>query len=327
MIDTVQLRHQILMPSPQELQDRGFRRLFGQIKRWRWDYQIAGKTVPRLTWRSTEGGDWFTAEVSLPKMIYSSNVLPLTASDVEEGLELLSQFVEHTAGVAFEPLGALVGRVDYCYSFQVGEGNVSPYLFSVSRANFPNLSRRIVENSSVTFRNNARSKEVQIYDKWEEMTEQLRDGKATEAQRDSASGLIRLEVRHCTSPACNRLATKYDVPYRTAKYLLSPDIAYQEIEEALTAIGLDRSIVAVDMRVDAIRKAFGDTAQCRRLLAFITLLDRYGEGFWEHGYGGYKRSKYYEEAGLLRKAGLWLCAEQALPGLRIEWADTVAKAA
>jgi hypothetical protein len=240
---------------------------------------------------------------------------------------VLSQFVEHTAGVVFEPLGALVGRVDYCHNFQVGEGNVSPYLFSVSRANFPNLARRIIERSSVTFRNNARSKEVQLYDKWEEMTEQVKGGKATEAQCDSALDMLRIEVRHYTSPACARLATKYDLPSRTARFLLSPDIAFREVNEALKGLGLDCPIIAIDRRVDGIRRAFGDTAQCRRLLGFITLLDRYGEDFWEQGYGGYKRSKYYQEAGLLRKAGVWLYAEKPLPALVIERADKLANAA
>jgi len=327
MIDTVQFRHQIPMPSLKGVQDRGFRRVKGQPYKWVWDYQVTGKTVPRLTWRSTEGGDWLTVEVSLPKLLYSSNVFPLTADDIREGLEMISEFVEHTAGVVFEASEALVGRVDYCHGFQVGSENMMPYLSAISRANYPNLPFPSIKRSSVTFSNKARSKEIQLYDKWEEMSEQFKEGKATEDQRDSALGFLRLEVRHRTSPACTRLATKHDQPNRTAKYLLSPDIAYREIEESLTALGLDRPIVAVDGRVDGIRKAFGDTPLCRRLLGFITLLDRYGEGFWKHGYGGYKKSKYHEEAKLLRGAGLWLYSEQPLPALQIEPFERLARAA
>lgn len=322
--DTIQLRHQHLMPSPRELDDRGFSRAQGQPGKWRWDYSIAGKTLPRLTWRSTESGDWLTAEVSLPKMLYSSNVLPITDDDVRVGMKMISQFVADTAGVAFEASRALVGRVDCSHSFPVGEAYVMPYLNAVSRATFPQLPRRITELSSVTFKNN--SKEVQLYDKWEEMAVQVKKGEATEAQRDIALGILRIEVRYRTSPACARLATKHKLPDRTAKYLLSSDIAYREIEEALNALGLDHPIGSIDTRVDRIIDAYGDTPLSRRLLGFITLLDRYGEGFWKHGYAGYKRSKYLEEAKLLRNAGIWLHSEQPLPTLVME-SPTLANAA
>jgi hypothetical protein len=231
------------------------------------------------------------------------------------------------AGVAFEASGALVGRVDYCHAFQVREDNLMPYLAAASRANFPNLQRRIIERSSVTFRNNARSKEVQLYDKWEEMLEQFKEGKATEAQLNIALGILKLEVRHRKYASCARLATKHKQPHNTARYLLTPDVAYREIEDALRALGLDRPITAIDGRIDGIRKMFGDTFLCCRLLAFIILLERYGEGFWKHNYGGYKKSKYYSEAKLLRDAGLWLHSEQSLPALQVEPLERLTKAA
>jgi hypothetical protein len=325
MIDTVQLRHQVLMPSPTGLQDRGFRRLQRQPNSWGWDYSIAGKTVPRLTWRSTNGGDWLTAEVSLPKLLYSENVHPITGDDVSEGLTMISELVSNTAGVSFNAATALVGRVDFYGGFKVGEDYLAPYLAAVSRANIIHLPRRIIENFSVTFKN--KSKEIQLYDKWEEMLSQLRAGKATKEQWNKAAGILRLEVRYRTTAACKRLAHKYNLTYYSAENLLALEIASQELDEALAATGLNQPIASVDKRVDDIRNTFGDNALCRRLLGFITLLDRYGEGFWRHNYAGYKRSKYFKEASLLRNAGIWLYSEQPLPALQIEQVNSLARAA
>src|SRR5215213_7588218 len=99
MFDTVQLRRQFPLPSSMELEGRGFRRLWGDSKRWVWDASVIGKTLPRLTWRSTQGRDWLTAEVSIPKMLYSNNVFSVTADDVQKGMKLVSQFASDVAGV------------------------------------------------------------------------------------------------------------------------------------------------------------------------------------------------------------------------------------
>jgi hypothetical protein len=127
-----------------------------------------------------------------------------------------------------------------------------------------------------------------------------------------------MEVRYLKSSACKRLAAKHNLPHRTANYLLSPHIAYREIEEALTALGLDQPIISIDRRVDSIIEAYGNTALSRRLLGFLPLLERYGEGFWKQNRAGYKRSKYLAEARLLREAGIWLYSEQPLPALVVE---------
>lgn len=313
------------MPTLPELYGRGFRRVVGQSQKWRWNYSIAGRTVPRLTWRSTQWGDWLTAEVSLPKLLYSDNVYPITADDVSEGLTMISELVSDIAGVTFDAATALVGRIDFYGGFEVGKDYQMPYLTAVSQANVIHLPRRIIERSSVTFKND--SKEIQLYDKWEEMMSQFQEGKATEDEVNRAVGILRLEVRYRTTAACKRLVDKHKLPYHSAVNLLALEIAIQELDEALCALGLNQPIASVDMRVDSIRNAFGDNALCRRLLGFITLLDRYGEGFWQHNYAGYKRSKYYKEASLLRKAGIWLHSEQSLPALQIEQINSLNRAA
>ncbi len=82
-------------------------------------------------------------------------------------------------------------------------------------------------------------------------------------------------------------------------------------------LGLDKITETVDARIDILREVYGDTHQMRRLVAFLGFLDRYGEGFWRHGFGGYGRSAYFQYCRDLKKAGVWLKSDRQLPPLRL----------
>ena len=127
---------------------------------------------------------------------------------------------------------------------------------------------------------------------------------------------MRVEVRHKIAEACQRLSEKYGFPRRTAMDLFTGTIAYQELSDALSDLGLDREILKYDSRIDALRDYYGDTATFRRLAGFITLLEHYGENFWRGEYGGYSRTTYYEHM-MVKRAGAWLCSDVALEPLRL----------
>jgi hypothetical protein len=99
--------------------------------------------------------------------------------------------------------------------------------------------------------------------------------------------------------------------------LLVSNVAYAELARALQMIGMDQVTYTVDERVDRLRAMYGDTRRCHNLLAFISLLDRYGEDFHRAGIGGYSATTYYRHVRDLKRAGIWLRGERQLPPLHI----------
>lgn len=320
MIDTVSLRHTFPLPPQSEIADRGFVTKCGhppsdcEHQKWKLNQPKDNETLPRLTWSSSPSGDWLTTEVSVPKFLFNSNVIQLTDADIERGLNEISRFVSTTAGVPFNAHSALVGRVDYCHNFAVGEGNKIPYLSAAAHASIPRMKRHQID-TNLAFMHG--SQKILLYGKHDEVAHRANSGRATDDELRESVGLLRLEISHFNSDACRRLADRYSLPNRYADLLLYSGIAHQEVERGLTMLGLDKVTETVDARIDILREVYGDTHQMRRLVAFLGFLDRYGEGFWRHGFGGYGRSTYFQYCRDLKKAGVWLKADRQLPPLRL----------
>jgi hypothetical protein len=158
---------------------------------------------------------------------------------------------------------------------------------------------------------------VRLYGKHDEVASRANKGRASDDELRASVGLLRLEVSHFTSDACRRLSDRYCLADRYADLQLNSSIAKMEIERELSMLGLDEVTETVDVRLDVLREVYGDTPHTRRLAAFLGFLDRYGEGFWEHGIGGYGRSTYFQYRRDLKKANVWLRLERRLPPLRL----------
>lgn len=320
MIDTVSLRHSAPLPPPSELAERGFIAKYSyassdsERQRWRLNPPKYAETLPRLTWSSSPSGDWLTTEVSVPKFLFSTNLIQLTDANIQRGLDGISRFVSTTAGVNFDARSALVGRVDYCHNFAVGEGNKIPYLSAAAHASIPRMKAHRIE-SSLAFTHS--SQKILLYDKHDEVASRAKKGQASDGELRESVGLLRLEISHFTSDACRRLSKSYSLPGRSADLLLHSSIAHQEIERGLKMLGLDDVTETVDARLDALREVYGETSHSRCLAGFLYFLDRYGEDFWQHGIGGYKRSTYFKYRRELKNAGVWLRSDRQLPPLRL----------
>jgi hypothetical protein len=173
--------------------------------------------------------------------------------------------------------------------------------------------------TSLAFKNN--SQIIRLYGKHEEVKYRVDKGRATEAELRDSVGLLRLEVSHFNSDACRRLSHKYSLEGRYAHLLLHSSIARQELDRGLIALGLNNVTETVDARVDLLREIYGDSPHTRRLVAFLGFLDRYGEGFWHHGFGGYRRSAYFQCRRDVKKAGVWLKSDHQLPPLQLIKSD------
>ncbi len=318
MIDTVALRHNIPLLPPDLMFERGFttRRYTLSDNRyttWKLNPPRNKGTLPRLTWSSTPGGDWLTAEVSLPKFLFGNNVRLVSDVDVQRGLSDISRFISETSGVTFDAPLSQVGRVDYCGAFHVGESNIVPYIAATAHATAARMLRHQFGSTTVCLGN--KSKRFMVYSKHEEVLNRARAGSVTDDELHNSLGQLRLEVTH-RNDSCRRVTKRYKLPARQARYLLTSHIALNELELALEVLGLNKITESKDARLDVLRERYGDTTHCRCLIAFLSYLDRYGEDFWKHGVG-YKRSTYYGYASELKTAGVWLRSDKVLPSLHL----------
>lgn len=311
MIDTVQIRHRIPMLPLPELAVLGFHHERSKNGKTVWVRN--DKSRPRLTWSQTAGGDWLSAEVSLPILLFGRNTVQLRETDILPALDQLSVYVQEAVGVAFNAATALVGRVDYCYDFQVGEANLLRYLAAVKQASLPRLNIHTVGNS-VSFGNKSRM--VVLYDKEAEVTSR-RQGRQMPESVEEARGVLRLEVRYLRSKACKGLQEKYHLSAQTSHSLLSSDVARQEIASTLSALGLNKELPAYDRRIDRLREHYGDTRLVRSLVGFLSLFDTYGEDLWRRQIAGYSRSLFYDHRQQAKAANALLASKVSLPPLSI----------
>jgi hypothetical protein len=278
-------------------------------------------TLPRLTWNSSPSGDWLTAEVSLPKFLFGNNVRMVSDADVRHALKDISCFITETVGVPFDAPSALVGRVDYCENLPVGETNISTIASAAAQASIPRMVRYHIGPTTVTFKQS--SKHITIYGKHAEVATHVREGNATAEELRTSHGQLRLEVKYLTSDSCKRLAKRYGLSERTAENLLVGVIAHEELYRALEALNLNKPTGLANARIDVLREVYGDTGRFRTLVAFLAILDRYGEHFWRQKIGGYSRSTYFAYARALKSAGVWLKTDESIAPLRLVHSVTV----
>lgn len=312
MIDTVQLRHSLPLPSPRELIAQGWTPIMRGDIRWTRNLQT-NESLPRLTWRRTPIGSWLTAEISLPKLLYTNNVRLITDADVAHSLEKISHYISGIIQDEFDAATAIVGRIDYCFNFNVGEANIASYISLVASVSVPYMTRSIVEETTAIWKN--KSKEITVYGKHAEVAKQVRKRKATQADCKSALGLLRVEVRLKSFYSIGCLVQRYKLPDRKAQNMLSCRLALQEIASVLRVLGLDRKAPVIDERFDMLREKYGDTENFRKLVAFLALHDRYGERFWKRGIGNYSPSTIHRYLRDLKDANVRLSLLRELPPL------------
>lgn len=312
MVDSFTLQKRIKMHSPNRMVELGFRKRRGawDANGWYKNPARGGPYCPSLTWSQTLSGDWLHVQASAPRIIYGRNTVFPTQSDVESAVERVGSFVEETADIEFDANNARVTKVEYFANLPVDRSNLNSYLDAIFDAALPKFRRSRIDGS-VMFASG--SKIFKFYDK---QVEALAKKLGTDAAEEAAD-VLRYEIRIPTTTACKRLMNKYGLCSRYARDVLVGPVALAELSQGLADLGLDRPIGTYDSRIDRLRDYYGDSALFRRLVAFLTLFDRYSEGFWRFKCGGYSRSLYFEHMRLIKKAGAWLRAPSPLGRLVI----------
>jgi hypothetical protein len=248
--------------------------------------------------------------------------------DVGQFLDETSDYVSDVTGRDFDAHTALVGRLDICHNFNVGEWNIVPHIYAVASLSLPRMNRMQVNDTTVFFQNKSKkhskkhrlTEKLMLYGKLRQMKE---DGNATLEELKAANGVLRLEHRF-DGDGVRRLSRDYD-RNRHADCLLVSEIARDVLRNDLERTNLNKPKVAADDRIDTLLKALPkkrDTGVAvQRLAGFLSLLDHYGEDFWHIPELGYSRSTYYEYARQCREADVWRRNEHPakLQPLRLVW--------
>jgi hypothetical protein len=322
MFDTVAVRHAEKLPSPVELGELGWRSACGHAPgkddRQKWLLNLPNK--PRLTWSSApDGGAYLTAECSLPKLLYGNNILMISDDDMPSAFDSISDYVSELSGRDFDSRTALVGRLDICYNFQVGEPNVNSYISGVSGGSIPRMRRNAINDSTVRFE--GKQSKVMVYGKFLEVSHLQKQGKATPEEVTASCGVLRLETSYFKTPAIKRLAERYGFAERIACNLLSGEVAKGELEKSMCKLNLDKPIVTQDARLEALVRSGHTGTRIENLMGFLSLLDRFGEDFYLLPELNYKRATYYKRAKACRDAGVLRSglSHKALPALKLVW--------
>lgn len=326
MIDTVRLTSQLLMHAPVAMRELYFSPRCGHTapgamrpSTWVLNSPNADPSRPRLTWTAAPDGlDYLSAEISLPTLLYGSNVSILTGDvQIKEALHTLTRFVCETANTSFDLENANVSRVDFCYHWRLkDQASVYAYLSALCSASVPRMTSRITGETTVDFI--SRSQTVSVYSKLDEVFNRVRQGAAAYQLMNAAVGVLRLEKRYRTSSACRRLARRLAVGNRVALNLLNANTALSVLEETMRDLGIDSSIESADTREIRLREYYGPGQRYLRLLGFLYASDSLGATNLVK-LGVLSRSDYYSKLSELKRAGVWLMSpsKKRLPPLRL----------
>lgn len=251
---------------------------------------------------SPDGEYYLSIEASLPKILFGHNIAVLTPGEIRQSLLMLSNFASANFGIDFDALRANVARVDFCVNFFVGADKIYAYLRAATEARPPRLKRRIIGKiETVEFFNEQRK--IYLYDKARQSLALLRRQKISPDVAASAIGLIRLEARFNNSVVIERLVVeRLNLGDRTAQTVLDSVVAMRILSEALAQFELDKPVITVDRRVEALQKFYGFGNKLQHLLGFLQLCDYYGQDNLVSR-GVIKRSAYYKNISDLRCAG------------------------
>lgn len=316
MIDSVLLVQSYAHPLEKSVLRKFFRR--GDHHIYGGEEASAERHNPRLIYYSgAHAGHYLSVQASLPKILYNTNLRVLTDEEIDHALSIVSDYVLRETHAGFDARAANVGRVDYCFNFQVGEEKIFPYLRAAMEATPAHLKRRVIGNIETVDHYN-KSRKLTIYAKKREVERQMKLGRATERDVEAADGLLRIEARFTAAGAVKGLREKLGLADRTAQSLLRCQIAEHVLTRMLNELELNQSIASKTERFDRLRHRFGFSPKFQRLIGFMTMCEVYGaENLVRMDI--VKRASFYEQRRAMQQARAWVWSPmpETLPGLRI----------
>jgi hypothetical protein len=261
------------------------------------DRKIEG--LPRLTYN----GNLLMCEVSLPKFLNGENATVLSENEVFEGYKKLHSWVCEKVDKKLPNIVVWnTSRVDYCYSWQVGD-LVGQYINAFASVPINGYSRQsYVDGENKTQGNTWRCKSVKVncYDK------------GLESKLDFAAGVLRLEIQNLNSNACRNVALRNDLG-QFAGDLIDNGVAKKELTHWFDRIGHHKRIFQEDDLMEILLKNYGSDGAASRY--FFAMALRKMPGSVKDYYSKRTLARRISES---KKEGWLFQAEKELPVLEIK---------
>jgi hypothetical protein len=237
--------------------------------------------LPRITFSSTYWGDWTVGvEVSVPQMLFGSNVEPAIAEDIPTYIAKISEFMVDRTGLPFDAWNARVRRVDFTTDIFVSEEKIPSIIMRLDRVTLPKYDRIKVNDTTIKFRSRAKksrvSQELEIYAKLQERI----DRNGTEQELENCVGRLRIERKYLTNQAVSRLAASVGLDSHSARNTLSRAVYDAVVIKTMDNIGYALDEEPTESSLQKLATVYG-TSKAQKLAGHLLYKDRYGERYNE----------------------------------------------
>lgn len=246
-------------------------------------------------------GDWLRVQTSFPKLLYSSNV-PLidTETELQRAIAAVSIIVSDITGIDLDFRSGNVVRLDAPYNWQMSEQEVFLRLQALRNVHVPRLQTKPYEHGIYLMN---KSEVYCFYSKHSETTHLARKGKATTEDVRQSVGLLRGERRFIGGDKCKREAARFGCRNPTVGEFVRMTVGERMVNEAVSSLGLDKSIEAGDSRFALLFEQYGLTSKTERLVGFLYECDQLGaENLIKLGYC---KEKFRRNQKAVAAAGAW----------------------
>lgn len=283
MIDTVRVSSVV-----SEIKECEFDKVIKTVDQKTGELKIKFVTISgvRLTYypHAKEKGT-LTAEVSLPKLVKGNNFELLNDSEIEKGLDLISERVNGVCKCKGLD-GWHVSRLDAVASWKMGEKKqdyiryfrtcpVTGYVLTGYTAGKKEIGSTWI----------AKSRRVNAYDKDAEVGEDL-------------GGILRLEIQNRNSGSVRNLAKRIKVD-QTVDKLINNDVARAELSRWIKRAGIQAFQDSSDGFYDYLLEKFGEKAS--EIYFFYVGFKKHGPAL--KGLAGYSDSTYYRYKAAIDEIG------------------------
>ncbi|MFC4402369.1 hypothetical protein [Gracilibacillus xinjiangensis] len=264
------------------------------------DESYVGNPFIRYTYKEDDPTKaWFKVEVSLPKLLYGSNVYEITENDIAFCWQFikfyLSKLLKKHPNKIPPSYTWIVEKLHISKNFYVGQYKQN-YLRCIEKSVLPqHKTSTYCERGSDNLQTVewiGSTRKVKIYDKLAEVLENR--GKHLLDDTKKAEGILRLEIE-----------LSYDEivlisPSRTVSELLREDIATQKINRELYRLGLSKNIkyTSIEEVINKIESENIKRIRKTSLIAFVVILITKGESGAKKYYAA---STYKKNMSSLRK--------------------------
>lgn len=240
-----------------------------------------------------------SADVSLPKFLFGHNAQMPNQSEINKGLSLITEYVESKTGLEFDAFSARVNRVDYFRDYDLlTEPRVNQILLRLAEKRLSN--KRIINDSTIYYGTESRSKEVCIYSKFRDLMEKYKEPYI----REKGKGIIRFESRYKETGTVNYLVKKLKLKDSTAETLLNVNVSNQVMSKVFEDLNFINLLTDDSTNLDRLLKVYS-TKRAIRLSGFLDAVTLLGDGFYKDEDHKISRSSYYYNVQLCKKADAW----------------------